>query len=117
MTYEHRILEAELGADFDYVVGVAGEARIFGPVVGRQVGVARADVVENNCHEVFFERGGHEPPHVLVTAEAMREDHCAIAGAANVDVVPFDYACHHKLSLSSTCNPSALAWPRPGCGF
>lgn len=40
------------------------------------------------------------PQHVPVAAEATREDHRAIAGAANVDVVSFDYACHQD-SLKS----------------
>ena len=62
-------------AEFDHVVGVAVERGVLLRVVGREVGAAGADVVEQERAELALEGGSHEAPHVLVAAEAVGEDH------------------------------------------
>ena len=103
MPDEYRVLQAELAADFDDVVGIAREGRILGLVVGFQIGPAGADVIEKDRDEVLFERWRHEPPHVLVAAEPVREDHGPVAGAANMHVVSFHHARHHMPRKARRC--------------
>ena len=82
MADEDGVLQVQLSADLDHVIGIAGQARIFGPVVGAKVRAAGADVVEQDSAEILFERGRHESPHVLVATEAMGEHHRPLASAA-----------------------------------
>jgi len=48
---------------------------------------AGADVVEKHNLEVIFELGRHETPHVLIAAEAVRENHSPVAASTHVDIV------------------------------
>jgi hypothetical protein len=98
MSDEYRVLQAEFAADFDDVVGIAGQRRILGLVVGLEIRPASADVIENDRHVVFFELRSHEPPHVLVAAEPVREDHGPVAAAPNMHVVSLENACHTAVS-------------------
>ena len=45
------------------------------PVVGALVRAAGADVVEQHDPVVVLERGRDQAPHLLIAAEAMREEH------------------------------------------
>ena len=56
-------------------------------VVGAEVGLAGAHVIEEDDAIVGLERGRHEPPHVLVTAEAVREEHGLRAAPEDLHVV------------------------------
>jgi hypothetical protein len=57
-------------------------------------------MVEQHNPEVLLELRRYEPPHVLIAAETMGEDHGPVAGTMKVHVVPFDYA--HDGSLRGT---------------
>ena len=85
---EDRAGEPQLAADLEHVGGIPLERSVLAPVVGGGVRLAGAHVVEED-HPVFILEGGSdEPPHVLVAAEAMREDHgLAPFGARELDVV------------------------------
>ena len=87
---------AELGDDLEEVVGVAVERAVLLRIVRGHVGVAGADVVEEDG-AVPLRIGGREPsPHVLVTAEAVPEEHGGGAGPLDADVVPFPDG-HHRI--------------------
>src|ERR1700761_7314932 len=101
MTDEDRILQAELAADLHHVAGIAGQACVFGAVIGLKIRSAGSDVVEYYCHVVPFEGRRYEAPHVLVAAEPVREEHGA-AGAANAHVVPFEDACHSDFLMNAS---------------
>jgi hypothetical protein len=94
MAHEDGVLEGQLVPDFDYVIRITGQRRIFAGVVSREVGAAGADMVEQHNSEVLLELRRYEPPHVLIAAETMGEDHGPFAGTVKVHFVPFDYA--HK---------------------
>src|SRR3982075_135599 len=102
MADEDRVFQVQFAPDLDDVVGIAEKRRIFAGVVGRKVGPASAYMVEEHDLEVPFELRRHEPPHVLVAAEAVGENHGSVPGAANVHIVPFDYACHQASDVNLT---------------
>ena len=87
MADEHGVLQLQLPPDFDDVLGIAGQRRVLSVIISRKVGTSGADVIEQHDLEVAFECRRHEAPHVLVTAEAMRENHGALALSAHMDVV------------------------------
>ena len=87
MADENRLAEAEFVADLHDVIGISGEIRVFGGIVGREIGAAGADMIEQDRPETAFERRRHVAPHVLVAAEAMREHHGPFAMSRDVDVV------------------------------
>ena len=72
---EDHLLQIELAADFEHVGRVALERAVPGPVVGGQVRLASANVVEEDDPVLVLEGGRDEPPHVLVAAEAVGENH------------------------------------------
>ncbi len=88
MADEHDIAQVELAADVEHVGGVAVQRAVAMPVVGREVGLAGADIVEQDDAEAVLERRPDVAPHDLVAAEAVREDHRpAIGGTVQLDVV------------------------------
>jgi hypothetical protein len=48
-------------------------------------------MIEQHDPEFVLEGGRDEAPHVLIAAEAMREDHGALAVAANLHVIALKY--------------------------
>ena len=90
MADEDRVLEFELIADLDDVVGITLERGILGRIVGLEIGAARADMIEQHGPEPVLEGRRNMPPHVLVAAEAMREHHRGRAGAFDVNIVASD---------------------------
>ena len=69
-------------AEFNDIISVAVKRAVFGRVVGQEVRPACADIVKEDDAVLVFESGGHEPPHVLIAAETMREDDSSGAGAS-----------------------------------
>src|SRR5829696_2284056 len=88
MADKDRTLNPELVADLHQVAGIAVECRIFLRAENRGVGAPMPDMVEEYKPVVFLERRGHETPHVLIAAIAVREDHGLLAAAAYPDIVP-----------------------------
>ena len=84
------VAQVERVADVEHVLRVAVERRVALGVVRREVGLARADVVEQDDPVVVLERGRDEAPHVLVAAEAVGEQHRLRAARRNADVVAGD---------------------------
>ena len=74
---EDGVGQVERAAQLQHVVGVGVERAVPLRVVGRQVRAAGADVVEQDHAMVGLERGRDEPPHPLVAAEPVREQHRA----------------------------------------
>src|SRR5690242_20599268 len=106
MADEYGVRQTELAADFHNIVRIAGEAGILGTVVGAKVGVAGADVVEQDSSEVILEGRFYEPPHVLIAPKSVSEHHRSFAAAANVHAVPFDHSRHRH---SFSCQRSNVA--------
>ncbi len=75
MTDEDRRSGGELIQQFVDVVRISVQRVVLRAVVGRQVGLAAADVVEAQSAEPLLEGRCQQAPHVLVAAEAMGEDH------------------------------------------
>ena len=96
---EHADHAAHRVADEDHVLAdrardrrrarprVAVERRVALGVVRREIRLARAHVVEEHDAVVVLEGGRDEPPHVLIAAEAVREEHGLRAVAEHVHVV------------------------------
>ena len=80
-------LQAELAADLDDVVGISVERCILRRVVGGEIGLPGADMVEQHGPEIRLEGRRDEAPHVLIAAEAMGEDHRRLARPSHLDVV------------------------------
>ena len=76
-----------LTADFDQIVGIPDEGGVAGGIVGGQVGLARAHVIEEHQPKVVREGRRHKAPHVLITTESMSEHHGAGALSRHRDVV------------------------------
>jgi hypothetical protein len=51
-------------------------------------------MVKEHDLEVPFELRRHEPPHVLIAAEAVSENHGPASGTTNVHIVSFNHAWH-----------------------
>ena len=103
MADKHCVLQSQSTTDLHDVVGVAGKRRVLGLVIGRKVGSSRADVVEKHHLEVVFELRRHEAPHVLIAAEAVREDHRPVTASTHVDVVSRqDVQWFHPLAAFQT---------------
>ena len=90
MADEHGPLEPELAYDVYEVVGIPVQACVLGRIVGGKLGAACAHMVEQHGAEPRLESRGHETPHVLVAAEAVGEDHGAVASAVHMHVIAFD---------------------------
>ena len=87
MADEHRIAQAQLAPDFDDIVGIAVERRLFSRIVSREVGSPGADMVEQNDSEVGLEGSGDFGPHSLIAPEAVREHHRARSAARDAYIV------------------------------
>ena len=81
------IPDAELFSQVDDVLGIAIQIGVFFRLIGGQIRAARADLIEQNGLEPRLERGGHQPPHVLVAAEAVGEHHGAGVRTAGDDIM------------------------------
>jgi hypothetical protein len=104
MTNEDDVFEFELVADGQNVLGVAGERRVALLVPGAQVGSPRADVIEQHDAMVVGECRPDEPPHVLVTAEAVGEHHWLTRWRAlNHDVVALQRTHQTSRLIASAC--------------
>ena len=79
--------ELQLAADLEDVGGVAVERRVLRAIVGGNVGLPGADVVEEHHAMGVLERGGDQAPHVLIAPESVREHDRAVAAPENADVV------------------------------
>ena len=86
-----RVAQLQLAADLDHIVRVSCQRAVFLRIVGREIGSAGADVIEQDRAEVLLERRRHEPPHVLIAAEPVREHHGALAGPPRLHVVTHDH--------------------------
>src|ERR1700733_12466637 len=100
MADKGRVPQTKFATDFNHIVRVACQRRIFGRVVRLQVGPAGADVIKQDSSELASKGGFHEPPHVLITAESMGKQHGTLARSANADIISFDYAHYGTLRLS-----------------
>ena len=78
---EHHRSEIELWADLQDVIGVAVQRGVPLPAPRREVRSAGSHMVEQYDREVLGQRGCHQPAHVLVTAEAVRQHHHRPPGA------------------------------------
>ena len=76
---------------------VAVERRVALGIVRGEIGLARADVVEQDDPVVVLERGRDEAPHVLVAAEAVREEHGLGAAAEDLHVVAVQNRCIDRI--------------------
>ena len=94
MADENRVAEIESVTDVEHVLGVSVERRIPLGVVSGEVGIAGANIIEENNPIVVRECGHDEAPHVLVAAKAVCEKHRLGAVADNVHVIPSDDICH-----------------------
>ena len=89
---EDQIVQLELAADLEHVVGVTLERPVLEAVVRREVRAAGADVVEEDDAVFVLERRGDVPPHVLIAAEPVHEHHrLGPDRAGQNDVVPADH--------------------------
>jgi hypothetical protein len=96
VAHEDDVFELQLLADLQHILGVAVERAVFRPVVSRHVRGARADMVEEHHAEVVLEGRRDEPPHVLITTEAVREQHRFLAATGGPDVVACDDSHGHS---------------------
>src|SRR4051794_40566292 len=71
-------------------------------------------MVEEDDTEVRFKRGSHEPPHVLVAPEAVREHHGAGARAADLHIVP--PRCRHPLPSCANRRVAGIREPAAPSG-
>ena len=87
MADEHAAGDVERPTDLDQIVGIAVEAGIFAGIISGKVRPARTDVIEQHREMVGLESRRDEAPHVLVAAEAMRENHGPMAGSGRYDMI------------------------------
>src|ERR1700760_3057741 len=112
MPNKDSIFQPQLAANLHHVPGIAGQRRIFGAIISREVRTAGADVVEQHDLEIVLKLRRHEAPHVLVAAETMGEHHAPPASSAHVHVVPGQYVHASSSSVMlrhSACNSSGFA--------
>ena len=87
MPDEDDIFQPELFADLQHVTRVSVEGAVLRSIVRREVRSAGADVIEEHDPIRVLEGRCHEAPHVLVAAEAVREEHRLVAAARDTNVV------------------------------
>jgi hypothetical protein len=102
---EDDVAQIERGANVEHVLRVAVEAAVAFGAVLTEVGLPRADVIEEDDAVVVLERRGHEAPHVLVAPEAVGEQHGLRAPPRYLHVVPREYVLRHRLPLSKRLPP------------
>src|ERR1700722_356183 len=49
-------------------------------------------MIKQDGFKLAFKGGFHEPPHILVAAEAMGKYHGPVGRSVNMDIISFDYA-------------------------
>ena len=59
-------------------------------------------MIEQDGPESIFEGRLHEPPHVLIAAEAVGKHHGPLARSANMDIISFHYTHDVTLDLRLT---------------
>ena len=106
---EDDVVQVERMDDVEDVLRVALERSIAVVIVLRLVGLSGADIVEEDDAIVVLEGGDDVPPHVLIAAEAMSEQHGPGTLAGDADVVAFDDVAHAGLGSSLCKVVSAFA--------
>ena len=81
MADEDDVRQVQLAADRQHVVGVAIERAVSRRIEGGGVGLPVPDMIEEDDLVAVLEGRRDEPPHVLVAAIAMGEDHGLLATA------------------------------------
>src|SRR4051812_25923074 len=89
MANEYDVVSAQMVKQFVDVCGVPLQRLVLGEVIGGQVRVSAADMVEKDGSEPGAECRCHAAPHGLITAEPMRKDHRRVAFAGDPDIVSF----------------------------
>ena len=69
-------------------ISVTCQAGVLNMVIGSEVGLAAADMVEEDDFVVRFKGRRNMPPHVLIAAEAVCKDHGTPSFAPHGDIVP-----------------------------
>ena len=114
MPDEHHILQVQLPAQLENVLRVTVKAGVPLRVVGRHVGLTGTDMVEYHHPEPVLERRRDVTPHVLITAEPVREQHrLTINRTGQRDVMTAHHI--HSRSLASRACPANHTRP-PGRG-
>jgi nucleotide-binding universal stress UspA family protein len=96
MPDQHGAAEVEGQADVEEIGRVSIERGVARRIVRAQVRSPRPDIVEQDDAILVGERRGHEAPHVLITAEAMGEDHRRFALAKDLHVVAGENVVVHE---------------------
>ena len=79
MADEDDVRQVQLAADRQHVVCIAIERGVCCPVEGRGIGLPMPDMIEEDDLVPVLEGRRDEPPHVLVAAVAVGEDHGLLA--------------------------------------
>lgn len=87
MADENTVPNIQFFRDQDQVIGKAFQAGVTGGIIAAQIGPPGAHEIKQDDLERILEGRSHEAPHVLVTAEAMGENHRARARAADFYIV------------------------------
>ncbi len=79
---EDHVAQIELAADLEHIFRISRQRAVLRPVVRTQVGPTCPDVVEEHDSVLRLESRRDVPPHVLVAAEAVCEQHRLAVGDA-----------------------------------
>src|SRR6476659_3413993 len=96
MADEDHVMEIEGGDDFQHIASIAVEFAIAFRAVGAEVGLSPANVIEKDDAIMLLEGRRHEPPHVLVAAKSVGEEHRLGGMPENSDVVSSTDIRNHR---------------------
>ena len=106
---EHHLAQIQLPAQLRHVLGVAVQRRVALRIPGAAIRATRADEVERDHPEHLGQPRRHQPPHVLITPEAVGEHHHPPRGRSCLhDMVPGPHV--HALILTDA--PATAVQPR-----
>ena len=108
---EDHVVQIELVANVEHVLRVALERCVALGVVRGEIGLSRADIVEEDDAVVVLERRSHEAPHVLVATEAVCEEHRLRALPEHLYVVATERGRMHRANLSDWQETGNLTSP------
>src|SRR5215217_5624497 len=96
MADEDDVLQVQLTADRQHVVGIALEGAVLRLVKGDGIRLSVPNMIEEDDLVAILEGWRDEPPHVLIAAVAVGEDHGLLAAALNLNIVAAENGGHGR---------------------
>jgi hypothetical protein len=113
MADEDSVCQVELATDLQYVLRVAVQGIMPRPIISRGIRLPMTNMVEQNDLVAVRKGRRDEPPHVLVAAISVSEDHRLRTAPGNLNIVSLENS-RHWYSAGGWDQTCAARAQRPG---